>query len=272
MAESVTPRLVATDLDGTILRTDGTVSARTVAALRDAEARGLTVVLVTGRPPRWMGPVVEALGHTGLAVCANGALVLDLHHGDPGTVVAEQTIEVAVLTEVVAALRRVEPTLAFGVEYADGFVHESTYQPGATAVGPTVPRPVDLDALLSRPAVKLLAKHPDGDPDVLLQMAREVLGDVVEMTHSSRDGALLEISAVGVSKASALAALCAERGLGADEVVAFGDMPNDLPMLAWAGTSYAMANAHRDVLAAVPRHAPSNDDDGVAVILERFLR
>jgi Cof subfamily protein (haloacid dehalogenase superfamily) len=264
---SPAPRLVATDLDGTIVRSDGTISPRTVAALQRVEARGATVVLVTGRPPRWLDPVVEATGHTGLAVCANGALVLDLH---TGAVVRERTIETAVLADVVHRLRTAVPDLIFGVEYADGFAHESSYLPGETAL--FTPRPVETTALLSRPAVKLLAKHPEAHPDELLARAREVLGDVVELTHSSRGGALLEVSAGGVSKATALAALCAERGVEAADVVAFGDMPNDLPMLAWAGRPYAMANAHPEVLAAVPGRAPSNDDDGVAVVLEQLYR
>ena len=72
-------------------------------------------------------------------------------------------------------------------------------------------------------------------------------------------------------KATTLARLCAERGIAAEEVVAFGDMPNDLPMLAWAGTAYAVANAHPDVLAAVDRRTASNDDDGVALVVESLL-
>lgn len=115
--------------------------------------------------------------------------------------------------------------------------------------------------------VKLLARHEELDPDTLLSRAREVVGEVAEMTHSSRSG-LLEISAAGVSKATTLAVVCEERGISAAEVLAFGDMPNDLPMLAWAGRPYAMGNSHRDVLAAVPGRAPSNDDDGVAQVLE----
>ena len=71
--------MIASDIDGTLLRTDGTMSERTVRALRDAEDTGLTVVLCTGRPPRWMKPIAEVTGHTGLAVCANGAIVYELH-------------------------------------------------------------------------------------------------------------------------------------------------------------------------------------------------
>ena len=79
------------------------------------------------------------------------------------------------------------------------------------------------------------------------------------------------MSAAGVSKASTLELLCEERGIGADEVVAFGDMPNDLAMLQWAGTSYAMANAHPSVLALAERTAPPNEQDGVATVLEELF-
>src|SRR3954447_11867547 len=72
-------RLVATDLDGTALRTDGTISPRTAAAFARVEEAGATLVFVTGRPPRWMHTVAGAVRHRGLAICANGALVYDLH-------------------------------------------------------------------------------------------------------------------------------------------------------------------------------------------------
>ena len=93
----------------------------------------------------------------------------------------------------------------------------------------------------------------------------------MEVTHSTVGPALLELSAAGVSKATTLARLCAELGVDAADVVAFGDMPNDLPMLAWAGTAYAVANAHPSVLAAVERRAASNDEDGVAQVLEQLF-
>ena len=257
------PRLVASDLDGTLVRSDGSISDRTVAALQAAEAAGIAVVFVTGRPPRWMAEVARRTGHTGLAICANGALVYDLH---AERVVEEHPLSVEVARDLVRRLREALPDLGFAVETRGGFVHEETYRPRWGAGASVAP----LDELLAGPAVKLLARHEDLDADQLLAAAREVVGDLAELTHSSSDG-LLEVSATGVSKATTLAALCDERGIDAAEVVAFGDMPNDLPMLAWAGTAYAMANAHADVLAAVERHAKSNDEDGVAQVLEDLL-
>jgi hydroxymethylpyrimidine pyrophosphatase-like HAD family hydrolase len=127
-----------------------------------------------------------------------------------------------------------------------------------------------LDELVSDDVIKLLVRHADLDPGGLLAAAREVAGELAELTYSSRSG-LLEISAIGVTKAASLARIADRQGIRAEDAVAFGDMPNDLPMLAWAGRGYAMANAHPDVLDAAEHLAPSNDDDGVAQIVENLL-
>ena len=264
------PRLVATDLDGTIVRSDGTISARTTAAITRLEERGVPFVMVTGRPPRWMAPVAEATRHRGLAVCANGALLYDLH---TERVVRSWLIDARSAAEVVAALRREIPGVVFAVEKGPvdgtpgGFARERDYIP-RWDVAEVVVEP--LPSMLAGGAVKLLARQEGMGSDELLAAAQAVLGASVEATHSSADG-LLEISAPGISKASGLAAFAEERGVDAAEVVAFGDMPNDLPMLAWAGHSVAVANAHPDVLAAADEVTASNDDDGVAVVLDRWF-
>ena len=264
---STAPRVVATDLDGTIVRSDGTVSDATRAALAAAESAGALVVLVTGRPPRWLQGMADATGHRGVAVCANGALVYDLHTDE---VVGSYPLSVEIAREVVATLRVAIPGIGFAVEtVTDGFGHEPAYRPRWATDGALV---AEVEELLSGPLAKLLARHEELDSDALLAAAREVVdADVATMTHSSRDG-LLEISAPGVSKATTLAALCAEHDRRSGDAVAFGDMPNDLPMLAWAGHSVAVANAHPDVLAAVDEVTASNDDDGVALVLRRWFR
>jgi Cof subfamily protein (haloacid dehalogenase superfamily) len=261
------PRVVATDLDGTIVRTDGTISARTRAALTAAEAAGAMVVIVTGRPPRWLHGIAEDTGHHGLAICANGALVYDLR---TERVVESHPLQVADARRLVDELRAAIPGLAFGVEGVElGFAHEASYQPRWTTDANTVV--AEIETLLSEPVAKLLGRHEDMGSDELLARARAVVGDqLATLTHSSRDG-LLEISAAGISKASTLETVCAERGFGARDAVAFGDMPNDLPMLAWAGHSVAVANAHPDVLAVAAEVTASNDDDGVAKVLERWF-
>jgi Cof subfamily protein (haloacid dehalogenase superfamily) len=259
------PRLVASDLDGTLVRSDLSVSDRTREVLARVEQAGALFVMVTGRPPRWMAPVAEQTGHRGLAVCANGALVYDLHTEQ---VVRSSLIAAEAARDVVAALRRDVPGIAFAVEKGmDGFGREASYVPrwdnGEVLVAP-------VEELVSAGVVKLLARHEELGSDDLLARARASLGTAVECTHSSSDG-LLEISAGGVSKASGLASLAEQWGISAEEVVAFGDMPNDLPMLAWAGRSVGMANAHPEVLAAVDEVTASNDADGVAQVLERWF-
>jgi Cof subfamily protein (haloacid dehalogenase superfamily) len=260
------PRIVATDLDGTIVRSDGSISDRTRAALAAAEANGAMVVLVTGRPPRWLHGIADATGHRGVSVCANGALVYDLHTEQ---VVASYPLSVEIAREVVDRLRSAIPGIGFAVEtVTDGFGHEPAYRPRWSTDAELV---AEVDELLSAPLAKLLARHEELDSDSLLAAAREVVdADIATMTHSSRDG-LLEISAAGVSKATTLAALCAEHDLHAADAVAFGDMPNDLPMLAWAAHSVAVANAHPEVLAVVDEVTASNDEDGVAKVLERLF-
>jgi HAD superfamily hydrolase (TIGR01484 family) len=259
-------RLVATDLDGTIVRSDGTISARTADALRAAEERGLAVVLVTGRPPRWMAEVAEATGHTGVAICANGALLYDLH---TETIVREQLLDPEQLRLIATRLREAVPGLLFAVEYGMDFAHEPGYEHGWEIGVPEV-RIGPPDTILDRPAAKLLARHPTLHPDELLALAVRLLGGAATVTHSSTR-ALLEISAYGVTKASALATLAETAGIAPDEVIAFGDMPNDLAMLAWAGHSVAVANAHPDVLASADEVTASNDADGVALVVERLL-
>jgi Cof subfamily protein (haloacid dehalogenase superfamily) len=260
------PRVVATDLDGTIVRNDGTISTRTRAALESAETAGAFVVVVTGRPPRWLHGIAEATGHHGIAVCANGALVYDLRRDE---VVAAHPMSVDIAREIVTVLRGALPGIGFAVEsVSDGFGYEPAYRPRWPTDGAIV---AEVDELLAGPLAKLLARHEELDSDALLAAARAVIdADLAELTHSSRDG-LLEISAAGVSKATTLAALCAENNRASQDAVAFGDMPNDLPMLAWAAHSVAVANAHADVLAVVDEVTASNDDDGVALVLERWF-
>jgi HAD superfamily hydrolase (TIGR01484 family) len=262
----VTVRLVATDLDGTLLRSDGTISGRTREAMKAAEAAGVVIALVTGRPPRWMAPVAEATGHTGVAVCANGALLYDLH---TERIVGARLLDPGTQLAVAARLREAVPGLRFAVEYGSGFGHEPGYR-HHWAIGAVDVRVGPAEAILDRPAAKLLARHPTMACDELLATAVALLGESVAVTASSQE-ALLEISAPGVTKASALAGLAEAAGIAAADVLALGDMPNDLPMLAWAGRAVAVANAHPTVLAAADEVTASNDEDGVALVLERLV-
>jgi HAD superfamily hydrolase (TIGR01484 family) len=245
------PLLVASDLDGTIVRSDGTISARTVAAFARVEAAGARFALVTGRPPRVMRGIAATFGHRGTAICSNGALEYDMR---TGTVTARHLIQPEQLAAAARALRAAIPGIGLAVERPDGRAADDVYEAVSWDTNATIPRPGER-ALFGEPAAKLLA------------LAVPVLDGLVSVTHSNGKG-LIEAAAVGVSKASAVAELAASHGIGAAEVIAFGDMPNDLPLLTWAGVSCAVANAHRAVLAVATRVIGGHDEDGVAEYLE----
>jgi hypothetical protein len=262
----VAPRLVATDLDGTLLRTDETASRRTAAAIERTLEAGIPFVICTARPARWIRPLTPIVGGRGTAICANGGVIFDI---GSETVTDQYPIPCAVALEVVARLRAVLPRAAWAVERADAFAHEPAYRSRWPVPDDTV---VDaIEVLLATAPVKLMLRSPAPTADALLATARAAVGELVEVTHSSTADTLLEMSAAGVSKGSSLAALCESLGIASTEVLAFGDMPNDLPMLRWAGRSVAVANAHPEVLAAVGEITASCDEDGVARVLERWL-
>ena len=261
--------LIATDLDGTLLMSGGVVGDRTNRVLERAEAAGFGLVLVTGRPPRWMRPVTEQVSHRGVAICANGGIVMDLESGD---VIRATGFPPEHGLAVLQALRAQFPGLVFGVEWADGFAHEAAYPKGTrrSELMRGVAQDVDdVEELFDRPVVKLLARVTDEAIDDLAARAADLLGDAATVTHSAIG--LLEISVHGVTKGATLRALAADRGLGAADVIAFGDMPNDVPMLRWAGRSVAVANAHEQVLEVADEVTASNDEEGVADVIETLL-
>lgn len=268
-------KLVATDLDGTLLRSDGTVSDRTREALQAAEAAGLVVVFVTGRPPRWLDDVAEQTGHLGVAVGANGAVIYDLR---VEKVLRAHTLDPATAVGIGAQLRERFPEVAYAVEYVDGFaaephyVHDWRVNPALDRRGQPIPSPPEgaLERIADRELLKLLAKDKGRDVDEFLAHAGSVLAGRASITHSSSIG-LLEIAAAGVTKATGLAEVAASHGITASEVVAIGDMPNDVPMLEWAGTSYAVGNAHPAARAAAGSVVGANDEDAVALVIEQTL-
>lgn len=263
---SIPPRLIATDLDGTMLRSDGTISPRTAAALARADKAGARFVVVTGRGPGHTKAVLGPFGYRGLVICVNGALTYDMGRD---RVIAEQLIPAPALAEAAARLRRAIPGLGIAVQYADRQASDDRYQPGAWGRGEAVPRLPDAE-LFARDAVRLLGRHPRLSADELLARAAPAAGQIVSVYHSG-GSRLLEAVAAGVSKGTALAAMAGRLGIAARDVVAFGDMVNDLPMLAWAGTSYGPENAHPAVLAMVDHVIGGNDEDGVAAVIEQLF-
>ena len=260
------PKAVATDLDGTLLRSDGSVDDRTCRALTAVEAAGAMFVICTARPARWMRPLAEATGHRGVAICANGGVLWDLH---TESVLEDYPLDPAIAGEVVALLQENLPGGVWAVERSSGFGREPDYwsrwpiPPGTTVAA--------IEALVTEPSHKLMFRNELHTADALLERSRALVGDRAELSHSNSAESLIEIAAAGVSKATALAHVCAEHGIAPEQVVAFGDMPNDLAMLQWAGHAVAVANAHPDVLAIADEVTADNDDAGVARVLERLF-
>jgi Cof subfamily protein (haloacid dehalogenase superfamily) len=266
------PRLVACDVDGTLLNAAGGASSRTIDAVAGVVAAGVPFVLVTGRPPRWIPPVVDELRYAGLAVCANGGVLYDAA-GD--RVLSASTLDPVLLRDTADALDRALPGGMLAVERAGEtalpaereFLAELDYaHPWPSPDSQHAPR----DELFGQPAVKLLVRHAEMTSEAMADAAAAVVGESVAITFSTSNG-LIELSPPGVTKGSGLAALARRLDVPAEDVVAFGDMPNDLPMLAWAGHAVAMANAHPAVLDVADEVTAPNSEDGVALVLERWF-
>ncbi|TMR25749.1 HAD family phosphatase [Nonomuraea zeae] len=257
--------MVATDLDGTLLTSEGTVSARTRRALQSARAAGAEIVFVTARAPRGVRAIAEEAGVSGLAICSNGAVVYDLATDE---IVESHPLDAVPARRVAATLAEALPGIGLAVETGRNVLTEAAYT-RRHAQDLAAYREVVSVFEENEPIVKLLAMSSAHTADEMFTAVVAAIEGLAEVTHSGVEG-LLEISAPGVTKAGTLDRLCSRRGVTAEEVVAFGDMPNDLAVLAYAGAGYAMANAHHLVLAATERRTLSNDEDGVAAVLERL--
>jgi hypothetical protein len=259
------PRLIATDMDGTLLRTDESVSPATVAELGRWAADGVPVVLATGRPPRWMRSIREVVT-AGTAVCCNGAVLLDLERFE---IVDERALDPERLQVVTAELRAAHADMWFAVEYGLEFRHEPHYRPHWDVDVPGV-APATLDEMVQAPVAKLLVRSETMPRDAFVELVAAVVGDTATVTNSSAE-ALAEISAPGVTKATGLAEVAAAHGVGPEDIVYFGDMPNDVAAFEWVreagGRAVAMAHAHPEVLAAATDITLTNDEDGLVAFL-----
>lgn len=277
-------RVLATDLDGTLLRPDLTVGPVTKRAVADAVAAGLHVVYVTGRPPRWIRPVIRETGHAGTAICVNGAVELDL--------VAEQVtrrtlVDGEAAHEVALGLRRefgaavrfavervaLAPMTKADAEFGRGapeeFALEDGYRPRLAL--PDGSPHLPLQDLLALPdVVKMLARLDGAQTEDFLVVADELASGRLEVTHSSSH-TLLEFGPAGITKATALADLVERWGFTQRDVVAVGDMPNDLAMISWAGVGLAVADGHAATHAVADSVVPGPEDDGVGQVLGAMI-
>lgn len=263
------PRLVATDLDGTLVRSDETVSDYSITVLRKVREAGITVVGVTGRGARLIELCRRDLPEADFFVLAQGGYVVD-QRGDSSRVLRRARIAGS---DVQSALRMLESAVgALSVLVEAGDEPRSPLFGDPDSVWP-YPEwiPYDRDLALGGPVYKAFVRVEHLTADELLYLAREVVpADLATLTQAGLG--YVELTAPGVDKASGLAVVTEELGIEPGEVLVFGDMPNDVPMFRWAGwRRVAVANAHPEVLALADEVTVSNDEDGVAVWLERLL-
>lgn len=251
-------RIAAIDMDGTLLRSDGTISARTRMSLSTAIGAGIEVLVVSARPPRIIREYCERLSLEGLALCCNGAIVYDPRRH---AVVDSVTLDAVGLA---GELRGRIPGVVLGWECGlgygcdGGFILEHHFDGGSTAI----------DAA-AHEVNKVLVHHPTLPQEELRALIEDIVGSTGSVTISGHD--VVEVTAPGVTKASAVARFAELRGTDLDSVVAFGDMPNDMPLLEQAGLGIAVQNAPSQVHAVADEVTASNDDDGVAIALERLV-
>lgn len=276
------PRLIATDLDGTFLSPDGTVSAQNSAAVRAAQAAGIPVVFATGRPVRWLDVVKDLPGGHPTVIASNGAVLYDL---GAGQLLDRICIDPQVALAAVTRIREAVPGVSFAFESGARFGYEPTYRTWAADSGSETRRlhTGREPALFTGPAeqiahtcdfVKMLVQSVDTQPDELLDHVRTCVGGTLTVTHSAAGGlGLVEVSGPGVSKASMLQRCCTRLGIEPEHVAAFGDMPNDVAMLSWVGMPHVVANAHPTLLSGDYPVVPGNAESGVGrTILDLIAR
>lgn len=266
------PLLVATDVDGTLLDDDENVSPRTRSVVRAVVEAGAQFVLATGRPPRWVQPIVDQLGFAPMAVCANGAVIYD-----PSTdrIISARTLSADALGQLAEIATRVIPGAGLAVERVGATAHDAATPQFVSSPGyehawlnPDNTE-VSVEDLLSAPAVKLLIRKAGArSADMAAVLARHI-GLEGDITYSTNNG-LIEIVPLGVSKATGIEELARPLDIEPADIVTFGDMPNDVPMLGWAGLGVAMGNAHPEAVAAADEVTATNAEDGVARVLERW--
>jgi Cof subfamily protein (haloacid dehalogenase superfamily) len=259
-------RVVATDLDGTLLRPDGTVSPRTIAAVRSAQDAGINVIPITGRPPRITWDVAKEAGLGPLGVCSNGAALVDTASME---VIEVQTMQAEVTLSLVSVVREIFPGAVFAVEEMETFTHETGFMEASWNWEDTCEQVEDIVHAVTSSCIKLVVRRP-GSPaaELLAELENQVPG-TVHITSSGLDW--VEMAPPGITKAHAVQRVCDRLGVGLAEVVAIGDNYNDLSILASVERAAAPANAIPEVLAIVQQVLPSNAEDGVAQFLEGLV-
>jgi hydroxymethylpyrimidine pyrophosphatase-like HAD family hydrolase len=259
-------RVVATDLDGTLLRSDGSVSAYTRQLLLKAGQAGVRVVLVTARPIEATREIARQV-RASAAVCLSGAITYDMRSDQVQDSVPLAPSQIRLLRKEV---RSFCDRVAWGYETPMGRHVDEQWDWRASGLSKermtcllgsgAGPRRDVLSMLMS-------CRAHDGN---CLRNWLAAYGNAWGAAYSPVAG-VIEVTTRTATKAQALARYCRAQGTMAREVVAFGDSLNDLTMLKWAGLGFAVANAQQELLVSIGNVAPSNDADGVAQVLGRLL-
>ncbi len=265
------PALIATDLDGTFLCPDGSVSQENSAAVVAAQAAGIPVLFATGRPVRWLDVIRDLPGAHPTVIASNGAALYDL---GAGKLIDRICIDPDTALQAVRRIRAVVPDASFAFESGTRFGYEPAYHrwPEDDGTDPALFRGPAEQIAREEEFVKMLVQSHTVPADDLLRTVQAEVADTLTATHSqARAFGLVEISAAGVTKATMLRRCCARLGIEARQVAAFGDMPNDVDMLSWVGMPFVVANAHPALLALRYPVVPANDQSGVGRTIMGWL-
>jgi Cof subfamily protein (haloacid dehalogenase superfamily) len=265
------PKLIATDLDGTLVRSDDTVSEFTHHTLDRVRMAGIPIVGATGRGPRLTELTRNDIRAADYLVLAGGGRVVDQSDPAGPVVLRDERLDGSILAALLVDLEAEVGPLTVMVEALDG--PDSPLwgdQDPAWRYPDRVERRTRAEAL-SGSVIKAFARTGDHDVDTLLAAARRIVPPQLAAVTQAGLG-FVEICPPGVDKATGLAVVAHALGVDPAEVLVFGDMPNDVPMFRWAGWArVAVSNAHPTVLALADEVTLSNDEDGVAVYLDRLL-
>ncbi|GAA3449387.1 HAD family hydrolase [Dactylosporangium matsuzakiense] len=265
------PKLIATDLDGTLVRSDETVSDYTRDVLERVRAAGIHVVGATGRGPRLTGLVRHDIPAADFLVMGGGSRVLDVRDPAHPVVLRDERLPGHVLADVLARLEVELGALSVLIEAGD--THDAPLWGDADPNWryDAVEARVRAECLTG-PVIKGFARHPACDVDDLLAAAQRLIpADTATVTQAGLG--YIEICPPGVDKATGLMVVATALGIDPGDVLVFGDMPNDIPMFRWAGFArVAVANAHPQLKALADEITLTNDEDGVASYLEAMLK
>lgn len=260
-------KLIALDMDGTLLRSDGTISDATLSALAAAETRGVRVVLSTGRPMAGMFLYVPPLSLRGPMITCNGAMVVD---GETRKILFERGLARADAARILAAGLAADTTMCVWSQnklYSNKRGAHLDVYTEISRVTATILS--DFSPLLDAGITKILWSDTEARTTAFCNAAPQM--ELAETTVCPTRPIFLEFFHREVSKGIALANLAATYGISAAETIAIGDERNDVSMLQWAGLGVAMANAVPEALAAADYVTTSNDADGVRLVIERFI-